>query len=148
MASEFYSQFPLNLGGGDSAGEGPMDLLLDTLKLMLMDTHTADQTGDAVKADLPAEESSGSGYTAGGATLANKTWATSSLTTTFDNTADVVWTISTTLDTNVGILWDDTPTSPADPLILADSFGSQTVTGGDLTYTPHASGFGSITVAT
>jgi hypothetical protein len=149
MPAKLYSQFPLNLGGGDTSGEGPMDLLSDTIKLMLFNAHTPTQTGDALKADLPAEESSasGSGYTAGGATLANKTYTTSSLVTTFTNTLPIVWTIVGTLSTDTGILWDDTPTSPADPLIMYDDFGSQTVTDGDFTYTPAGSGFLTITVS-
>lgn len=126
-----------------------MDLLSDTIKFMLRNAHTPDQTGDEVVADLPADEStaSSSGYTSGGATLAAKTYATTSLVTAFDNTADIMWTIVGTLSTDTGILWDDTPTSPADPLIMYDDFGSQTVTDGDFTYTPNASGFLTITVS-
>lgn len=149
MASKLYSRFPENLGGGNNSGDGPMDLLSDTVKFMLRNAHTMDQTGDEVKTDLPADEStaSGSGYTAGGATLGSKTYAASSLVTTFTNTVAISWTIVGTLSTNAGILWDDTVATPTDPLILCDTFGSQTVTDGDFTYTPNASGFFTITVA-
>jgi hypothetical protein len=149
MASELYAAFPENVAGGNTSGEGPIDLLSDTIKFSLRNAHTPDQTGDTVYGDLAADESSATGYTAGGITLGNKTYAVSSLTTTFDNTADLVWTISSgTLETDTGVLYDDTPTSPADPLILADAFGSQSVTGGDFTYTPHSSGLFAIAVAT
>ena len=148
MAAKLYSHFPENLGGGDSSGEGPMDLLSDTIKGTLRNSHTPDQTGDAVKADLPADESSATGYTAGGITLSNKTYSTSSLVTTFDNTADLVWTITAgTLATDTIVFYDDTPTSPADPLISYDAFGSQSVSGADFSYVPHASGIFTITVA-
>lgn len=148
MASKFYSRFPQNLGGGNAAGEGPMDILSDTIKMSLRNAHTMDQTGDEVYGDLAADESSATGYSAGGITLGSKTFATSSLVTTFDQTTDLVWTITSgTLSTNAGVVWDDTPTSPADPLILCDVFGSQSVTGGDFTYIPNASGLGTITVA-
>lgn len=149
MGSKLYSRFPQNAAGGDVGADGPIDLLSDTVKFMLRNAHTMDQTGDEAVGDLPADEStaSGSGYTAGGITLSSKTYATTSLVTAFKNTVDVVWTIVGSLSTNAGILWDDTPTAPADPLICCDTFGSQTVTDGDFTYSPNASGFFTITVA-
>jgi hypothetical protein len=141
MAAKAYATFPMNLGGGDAAGEGPMDILSDTIQGSLRNAHTPDQTGDAVYGDLPADESSATGYTAGGITLANKTYAVASLTTTFDNTADLVWTITAgTLATDTIVFYDNTPTSPADPLISYDDFGSQSVAGADFTWVPNASG--------
>lgn len=147
MAAKLYSRFPQNAIGGNTSGEGPMDMLSDTIKLMLRVGHTPDQTGDEVKADLPADELSATGYTAGGATLGSKTFATTSLVTAFDNTADIVWTITGSATFDTGVLFDDTPTSPADPLIMYDALGTQTVTDGDFTYTPNAAGFYTITVA-
>lgn len=149
MPAKIYADFPEHLGGGDAAGEeGIPDLLSDTIKGTLRAAHTPDQTGDSVLADLPADESSATGYTSGGITLANKTYATSSLTTTFDNTADLVWTITAgTLQTDTIIFYDDSSLDPADCLISYDDFGSQSVTGGDFTYIPHASGIWALTVA-
>lgn len=149
MAAKLYADFPEHLGGGDAAGEeGIADLLSDTIKGTLRNAHTPDQTGDSVLADLPADESSATGYTAGGITLSNKTYSTSSLVTTFDNTADLVWTISAgTLATDTIIFYDDTSTDPADCLISYDDFGSQSVSGADFTYVPNASGIFTITVA-
>lgn len=146
VSAKLYGQFPLNLGGGDSAGEGPMDLLSDTIKLMLMtSTHTPTQTGDALKADLD-NEVSGTGYTAGGATLGSKTYSTSSLVTTFD-AADVSWS-TVTITHRYAALYDDTPTSPADPLVgYVDTGGDQANSGTDLTYQWHASGIFTFTVA-
>lgn len=149
MAAKFYSRFFEHLGGGDAAAEeGIPDLLSDTIKGSLRNAHTANQTLHSVYADLPADESSATGYTAGGITLANKTWSTTSLTTTFDNTADLLWTITAgTLNTNAIVFYDDSSLDPADCLILYDEFGSQSVTGADFSYVPHASGLGAVTVA-
>lgn len=147
VSSKLYSNFPLNLGGGDSSGESPMDLLSDTIKITLhTSTHTPTQTGDALFGDVDNEVSNGSGYTTGGATLASKTYATSSLTTTFD-AADVTWTTLTKTH-RYGILWDDTVSSPADPLIgYVDTGGDQTNNATDLTYQWNASGIFAFTVA-
>lgn len=146
--AELYGQFPLNLGGGDSAGEGSMDLLSDSLQLSLhTSTHTPSQTADALFADVDNEVSNGNGYTTGGATLSGKTYTTSSLVTTLD-ASDVTWSTLTKTH-RYGILWDTTPTSPADPLIgLIDTGGDQTNTGTDLTYQWNASGILTFTVAT
>jgi hypothetical protein len=149
MAAKLYADFPEHLGGGDGATEeGIADLLSDTIKGTLRTAHTPDQTGDSVLADLPADEASATGYTAGGITLANKTYATASLVTTFDNTVDLLWTITAgTLATDTIIFYDDTSTDPADCLISYDDFGTQSVSGADFSYVPHASGIFTITVA-
>lgn len=144
-----FAKFPLNLGGSDTAGEGPMDLLSDALKLMLSTATDAPvQATDEVKADITSELTTANGYTAGGATLASKTYATSSLVTTFD-AADVTWTITAGGVTfRYAPLYDDTPTSPADPLILAiDTGGNQTISGIDLVMQFNASGIFAFTVA-
>jgi hypothetical protein len=149
VAAKIYADFFEHLGGGDaSSEEGIPDLLSDTIKGTLRTAHTPDQTGDSVLADLPADEASATGYVAGGATLGNKTWATTSLTTTFDNTADIVWTITAgTLATDTIIFYDDSSLDPADCLISYDDFGTQSVSGADFSYVPHASGILAVTVA-
>jgi hypothetical protein len=149
MAAKVYADFFEHLGGGDAASEeGIPDLLSDTIKGTLRTAHTPDQTGDSVLADLPADEASATGYTAGGITLANKTWATTSLTTTFDNTVDLLWTITAgTLATDTIIFYYDSSHDPADCLISYDDFGTQSVSGADFSYVPHASGILAVTVA-
>lgn len=149
MPAKLYSKFPLNLGGGDAASEeGIPDVLSDTIKGTLRTAHTPDQTGDELLADLPADEASATGYVSGGITLANKTYATASLVTTFDNTADLLWTITAgTLATDTIIFYDDSALDPADCLISYDDFGTQSVSGADFSYVPHASGIFTITVA-
>jgi len=89
----------------------------DTLKLAL--TNTApNQSTHAVLADI-TEISAGNGYSAGGAAItvtgSSQTAGTYSLT----QSADVSWTAS---GGSIGpfryvVLYNDTPTSPADPLI-------------------------------
>lgn len=149
MAAKLYSRFPESLGGGNSASEeGIPDLLSDTIKGTLRNAHTPDQTGDRVKADLPADESSATGYTAGGITLAAKTYATASLVTKFTNTNALLWTITAgTLATDTIVFYDDDALDPADCLISYDAFGSQSVVGADFSYTPNASGIFTLTVA-
>lgn len=93
-----------------------------TLKVYLTN-GTPSASADAVKADL-AEISAGNGYAAGGEDIANdytETGGTGTLTGT-----DVSWTAS---GGSIGpfryaVLYNDTPTSPADPLIVWWDYGS------------------------
>lgn len=94
----------------------------DTLKVML--TNTAPVNTNAVKADL-TEISAGNGYSAGG--------TAPSITSSADTTgtyklvlADVVFTASggTIGPFRYATLYNDTPTSPADPLIGFWDYGS------------------------
>jgi hypothetical protein len=147
VTAKLYEAFPENLGGGNSSGEGPMDLLSDTIKVTL---HTSSngisQTADTVFADLTNQLTTAGGYTSGGATLGTKTYAASSLVTTFD-AADTVWTASTFTAAQAQV-WDDTVSSPADPLIsYVDFGGDQSPAGVDFSILWHASGIFTITVA-
>jgi len=124
-----------------------MDLLSDTLKLTLhTSTYTPNQSTNEVKADATNELGTANGYTALGATLASKTYASSSLVVTFD-AADVTWS-ATTITHRIGVVWDDTPTTPADPLIMyIDNGADVTTSSTDLVYQWNASGLFTITVA-
>jgi hypothetical protein len=95
------------------------DLVNDTFKVMF--TNTApDAAANTVKADI-TEITAGNGYTAGGATLTGTSWAETGAGTgiwrlTF---TDPSWTAS---GGSIGparyvVIYDDTPTSPADPLL-------------------------------
>lgn len=77
----------------------------------------------AVKGDI-AEISGGNGYTAGGADVQNDTSRSSG--TTSVTGVDVTWTASsgTIGPFRYVILYNDTPTSPADPLIGYWDYGS------------------------
>ncbi len=83
VTSKVYAKAPANFLGGEASGDGPMDLLSDTIKLSLhTSTYTPTQTTDEIFATATNELTTANGYTAGGATLASKTVAVSSLTTT------------------------------------------------------------------
>ena len=102
--------------------EGVHDLGADTLKVML--TNTAPVATDSVKANL-TEISAGNGYTAGGTQASISSSAQSSGTYKLV-LADVVFTAS---GGSIGpfryaVLYNDTPSSPADPLIGYHDYGS------------------------
>ncbi len=96
----------------------------DSLKVLLsVDAPSASL--DAVKGDLTSELSTANGYTSGGTapsiTSSAQTSGTYKLVL-----ADVVYTAS---GGSIGpfrytVLYNDTPTSPADPLILSWDYGS------------------------
>jgi hypothetical protein len=94
----------------------------DTLNVLL--TNTAPTSSNAVKADL-TEISAGNGYTAGGTQASISSSAQSSGTYKLV-LADVTFTASggTIGAFRYTTLYNDTPTSPADPLILFWDYGS------------------------
>ena len=94
----------------------------DTLKVLL--ANTAPTSANSVKADL-TEISAGNGYTAGGGTPAISSSAQTSGTYKLV-LADVVFTAA---GGSIGpfryaVLYNDTPSSPADPLIGYWDYGS------------------------
>ena len=102
----------------------------DTLKVML--TNTAPVAGNSVMADL-TEIAAGNGYTAGGSAATFVSGAQSSGTYKLVLN-DVTFTAS---GGSIGpfryaVLYNDTPTSPADPLIAWWDYGtSMTLTNGN-----------------
>lgn len=115
-------------------GDGTIDLDTHTFKWMLSNTAPS-VANNTVKADI-TEISAGNGYTAGGQALDSVSWSeTGSGTGIFRFTAsDEVFTAS---GGSIGpfryvILYDDTPTSPADPLVGYLDYGSEaTITSGN-----------------
>jgi len=110
-----YEQFAEDLAGKvhdlfGTAGSGA-----DTLKIMLSNTAPNAAT-HAVRADA-TEIAGGSGYTSGGSSTANV--GTRSGGTVSVAGTDVTWTAAggTVGPFRYVILYNDTPTSPADPLI-------------------------------
>ncbi len=138
MADIIFSSFPKYLG------DGTIDLDNDTLKCMLLtESYTIDAT-DTVVVDLGSVEVSGTGYTAGGVSLTGVSWETAGTTTTLDFN-DAQWP-NASFTARYAVIYDDTPTSPADPLICLFDFGSnQTVSNGTFTIQFNASGVISIT---
>jgi hypothetical protein len=107
----------------ENLSEGVHNLGANTLKVMLVNSPAPLNT-NSVKADL-TEISAGSGYTAGGGTpsitSSSQTSGTYKLVL-----GDVVFTAS---GGSIGpfryaVLYNDTPTSPADPLIGWYDYGS------------------------
>lgn len=148
VTSKLYGKFPMNLGGGDAAAEGPMDLLSDTIKVALYTSTASGFVQDTSESYAVTNEvsASGTGYTAGGATLGSKTYTATSLTTTFD-AADSSWS-SATFSAAACQIYDDTVASPSKPLICYTDFGgTQSVAGATFTLVWNASGIFTITVA-
>lgn len=96
----------------------------DTLKIYLSNA-TPDAAADAVKTDL-AEISAGSGYTAGGNAVTVTGSSQSGGTYALTQSADVTFTASggPIGPFRYAVLYNDTPTSPADPLIAFWDYGS------------------------
>lgn len=103
--------------------DGVHDFDADTFKVMLSNTAIVVAT-DAVLADL-TEISAGNGYTAGGSESTNVATSTSSGTAKVVGD-DVVFTASggTIGPFRYAVLYNDTPTTPADPLVGYWDYGS------------------------
>lgn len=111
-----------------------------TLKLTLHTSYTPNIDSHGLWGDSgvsSTEYTTASGYTAGGKTLGSQD-------VTQDDTndrgkfdaADVTWTSLGPLSPATpshAILWDDTPSSPADPLICYWALGTTATNGGDYT---------------
>lgn len=118
--------------------KGVHDLSSDTITITLHTGYTPDIDTHQVWADVSATEySTASGYTAGGQALGT-------LSVTQDNTndralwdaADVTWSSLGPLSPATPshfIIWNDTPTSPADPLICYGELGTTATNGGNYT---------------
>ena len=93
------------------------------LKVLL--TNTAPVAANSVKADL-IELGAGNGYTAGGISVGTITGAQTSGTFKLVGGTDPVWTASggSMGPFRYAVLYNDTPTSPADPLIGFWDYGS------------------------
>jgi hypothetical protein len=121
-------------------GDKTIGLDSDVLKCMLLaDTYTPLAT-HSVKADVVANElAAADGYNTGGYTLQNVTWADTAGITMLD-ADDPVWT-SASFIARYGLVYSDTPTDPADPLIvLLDFLANKTGQGGNFYITIHANG--------
>lgn len=106
----------------ENLAEKVHNLGADTLKIML--TNTAPIATNSIKSDL-TEISAGNGYTAGGTAPSISSSAQTSGTYKL-TLADVVFTAAggTIGPFRYAVLYNDTPTSPADPLIGWYDYGS------------------------
>lgn len=103
-----------------------IDFDSDTIKVALLSSsYTPNQDTHDYWDDVSANQVTGTGYTAGGATLANKsvTYTSGTNVTKFD-ADDVSWT-SSTITARYAVIYDDTPaTNATKPLIAYIDFGS------------------------
>lgn len=108
------------------------NLSADTLKNML--TNTAPVATNSIKGDL-TDLTAGNGYTAGGtaATISSCAQTSGTLKLVL---ADVVWTATGSMGPfRYDVLYNDTPTSPADPLIGWWDYGSAVTLASGETFT-------------
>lgn len=115
------------------------DMDTDAITITLHTSYTPNIDTHQVWADVSSTQyGSGSGYTAGGQTL-------DSLSVTQDNTNDrALWDAANEVFSSLGplspatpshaIIWNNTPTSPADPLICYVTLGTTATNGGDYTF--------------
>lgn len=121
--------------------DGTIDLDTDTIKVALVtSTYTPDIDTDLDFADI-TNEVSGTGYTAGGATLGTKTVTvdTTNNRAEFD-AADTVWTTAT-LTARGAVVYKDTGTPATSPLICYIDFTTdKSSASGDFTISYNAEG--------
>ena len=139
MASGVYNQFKTEIMNKE------IDLVADTIKVALLDnSHSFDQTAVGWAVPDANELAATGGYSAGGAALASKAVTQESTHGKFD-AANLEWT-SATFTAYHAVIYDDTPSSPADPLICSIDFGgAQSVSSGTFTIQWAAGGILTIT---
>lgn len=124
MASGIYDRLKANLMAGSVNLEG------DVIRVALMnDSHSFDQAHNTWSQVSGNDLPSGSGYTAGGASLAGKSITQSG--TTVWTGSDVEWE-SSTFTAHHAVLYDD-GLNDNDLICSFDFGGAQTVTGGTFT---------------
>ena len=129
----------------ENLAEGVHNLDTGTIKIALSNTAPNAAT-NTVFANI-TEISAGNGYTAGGADTQNATSRSGGTTTV--TAVDVVWTAS---GGSIGpfryvVAYNDTPTSPADPLIEYWDYGSSITLADGETFTADFGASGLMTIA-
>lgn len=104
------------------------------LKVML--TNSAPTSANAIRSEL-TEIANGNGYTTGGISIGTITGAQTSGTFSLSGSVDPVWTASggSMAAARYAVLYNDTPTSPADPLIGYWDYGSSVTLASGETFT-------------
>lgn len=144
MASKMYGNFLLK------ALNKEVDWDTDTIKVALVSSsYTPNQDSHDYWDDVSANEVTGTGYTAGGATLGSKTATYDSGTNVVIlDAADTVWA-SSTITARYAVIYDDAGATAAQKVLVGYvDFGSdQSSTNGNFTVTWDATGIVRITVA-
>lgn len=134
MADIIYNSFKEYLG------DGTFDMNSDTFKIMLLTSSYTPAATHTVLADVSGNEITGTGYTAGGATLASVTWTSASGTTTFD-AADVTWSNATFTCRYAVIYKSGTANARVNPLVKVFDFTTdKSCSNGPFTISFNASG--------
>jgi len=110
---------------------GGVDLANDTIKVALVtNSYTPNIDTNTYWDDVSANEASGTGYTAGGATLAGKTVTvdTTNDRAEFD-ASDITWS-SATITARYAVIYKDTGVDSTSPLIGYIDFGEDKSTAG------------------
>lgn len=120
----------------------------DTIKVMLCTSaYVPDQDTHAYKDVSVTNEITGTGYTAGGATLASKTITYTAATNVIAlDAADVTWA-SSTITARYAVIYDDSPASSKPLLAYVDFGADQSSSNGNFTITWDVAGILKITVA-
>lgn len=144
MASKLYGNFISKTFNKE------IDFDSDTIKVALLaNTYTPDQDAHDYFDDVVTHEVTGTGYTAGGASLANKTNTYDSATNVIKLDADDVTWASSTITARYAVIYDASPaTNATRPLIGYVDFGSdQSSSNGNFTITWDSTGIVRVTVA-
>lgn len=138
MADLIYTSFKMDIMNGN------IDLDTDTIKVMLVTSSYTPSAAHNRRDDI-TNEVTGTGYTAGGATLASKTVTNVSTAGVFD-ASDVVWTTSTITARGAVLYKSRGGASSADELICYLDFVSDKIsTAGSFTIAWNASGILNLT---
>jgi hypothetical protein len=144
MASKLYGNFVVK------AFNKEIDWDSDTIKVALLtNAYTPNQDGHDNFDDVVANQVTGTGYTSGGITLANKTNIYNSSTNVIVLDADDVTWASSTITARYAVIYNATPATDANrPLIGYVDFGSdQSSSNGNFTITWDSTGIVRVTVA-
>lgn len=143
VTAYLYSHFPTHLLNALTVGMGSET----AFKCMLTtSSYSVSQENDDFKDDV-TNEVSGTGYTAGGATLTSTTVAEAAKVTTFD-AADTSWT-SSTITARYAVIYDSTTgVTSTEPLVMYLDFGADKSTdNGTFQIQWHTNGIFTITVS-
>ena len=134
MADIIYNSFRKYMA------DGTIDMDSDTFKIALLTSSYTPNAAHTIFGDVSGNEITGTGYTAGGATLASVTWTYSGGTATFD-AADVSWSGATFTCRYAVIYKSGTANAIANPLVkLFDFTSDKSCSNGPFSITFNASG--------
>jgi hypothetical protein len=126
-----------------------VDWSSDTIKVALLSSaYTPNQGTHANFSDVNANEVSGTGYTAGGATLANKTRTLDTTNKVLVLDADDVTWANSTITARYAVVYDSTGTASTSPLIgYIDLVSDQASNNGNFVIQWDATGIVRLTIA-